>query len=69
MKTTTEAEIFPLADAKLAVEIAALRDPLAQLSNRVYSYPGCAAVRARLEEAVHSLNEAIREALTVNKGV
>ncbi len=56
---------FPLIDAKLAVDIAAIRDQIALLSDRVRfdSRDKPRAVRAHLADAQQALNEALADAL------
>jgi hypothetical protein len=63
----TKTEIFPLADAQLAVDIAAVRDQLGLLCARVRSEPRYETVLVRLSDALTNVFDALSVALTVEK--
>lgn len=60
-------EMFPLADAQLAVDIAAVRDQLALLCSRIRNVPRYEQVLVRLSDGLTNVFDAVSAALTVEK--
>lgn len=66
-KKTTSKPIFPLADAQLAVEIAAVRDQLLSIRVRITNNAWYEATNAHLDTAARAFNDALHAVLTVEK--